>query len=248
MKHTIAIALALSLLAATAAFTATPPRYCTNKDFTNTGTVPAFDIAILITGHQVVTDLYNGFPPGRIGGMTSAGSFSNFSALFQGANELLHWQNLNGTNAPINPGTFVHVGWCTPSPNQMVNIFWTDINGNQLPGSIIQETGSEPNGLGVQWNNAFAAGTNPAVVSNIRFALPASPFPLDQLNAANTQLAGELQALPGPPSFQIPPGGSVTEPVPGATAGAWVVMVYDVNGSGSGAATTDYIQFQFPSQ
>jgi len=36
--------------------------------------------------------------------------------------------------------------------------------------------------------------------------------------------------------------------VPGAAAGRWIVVVYNVNGSGSGAATTDYVQFQFGTQ
>lgn len=240
MKRHIALAIALLCLTSTAAFSS----YCMNKDFTNTGTVPAFDIAILITGNQDITSIFYGFAPGKIGGMTSAGRFSNFSSLFQGGNTLMHWQNLNGTNAPINPNTFVHVGWCTANPNQMVNIFWTDQNGNQLPGSVIQETGAEPNGLQAQWINAFATGTNPAIVSNVRYALPATPFPLAQLNAANTQLAGELQTL-GIPTFELAPGASFSAPVPGAAPGQWVVLVYDVNGNGSGAATTDYVQFQF---
>jgi hypothetical protein len=249
MKRSIVIA--LILLCLTTCSTAAFADYCINKDFTNTGKVNAFDIAILITGQQVINSTFNGFAPGPIKGtnLVSAGIFSNFSAIFQGANELLHWQNLNQANQPIVPGAFVHVGWCTSSPNNMVNVFWTDVNGNQLPGSVIQETGTEPTGGNVlQWQNLFATGTNPAIVGNVQFALVGSPFTLDQLNAGNTQLAAELQPLPGPATFQIPPGGTVTEPVPGAGPGQWIVVVYNVNGNGSGAATTDYVQFQFPTQ
>jgi|HubBroStandDraft_3_1064219.scaffolds.fasta_scaffold07537_3 hypothetical protein len=245
MKHRIALALiSLCLAGSTAAFA----NYCINKDFANTGNVPANDIAILITGNQPATDLFNGFAPGPIGTSISAGIFSNFSSIFQGPNELLHWQNLNAGNQTINNGTFVHVGWCTPNPSNLVNVYWTDPNGNQLPGSVIQETGCEPNGLNLQWNNLFAANTNPAIVSNVRYALATTALPLDQLNAANTNLASQLQPLPGPASFEVAPGAKVTAPVPGAAAGRWIVVVYNVNGSGSGAATTDYVQFQFGTQ
>ncbi len=232
-----------SLTTSTAAFA----DYCINKDFTNTGSVPAYDIIILITGNQPINTIFYGFAAGPIPGtsLVSAGIFKNFSALLQGGNELLHWQNLNGANDVINPGAFVHVGWCTSSANNMVNVQWSDINGAPLPGSVIQETGVEPwPNHGLQWQNIFATDTAPAVIGNIRYALLAAPFTLDQLNPANDQLVGELKPLPGPATVTLAPGASFTAPVPGGTTGQWVAVVYDVNGKGSGAATTDWVQFQ----
>ncbi len=246
MKRSIVVA--LTLLCLTTGSTAAFADYCINKDFTNVGTVPAFDIAFVITGNQFLTHLFNGFAPGPIGTATSAGIFSDFSAVFQGANTLLHWQNLNQANSPINPGVLVHVGWCTANPTGIVNLYWTDAAGNQLPGSIIQETGTEPNGLGLEFANDFAIGTNALVVSNVRYALVGSPFPLDQLNRSNAKLIDALQPLPGPATYTISPGGNVVVPVPGAAPGQWIVAVYDANGSGSGATTVDYVQFQFANQ
>jgi hypothetical protein len=244
MKGSIALAMVLLCLAGS---TAAMADYCINKDFTNTGSTPAYDIAVVITGNSPPTWLYSGYvaygthPPTSI----SAGVFSSFTSFFQGANEVLHWQNLNGLNQPINAGKLVHVGWCTVAAYTIASVYWTDASGNPLASGGISETASHwANSAtpGVQWDNPLLTSIS---VANASFAVLSAPLALADLNGGNTQLISELQPLPGG-TFQIAPGGSVTLPVSGTVPGQWLVLVYGVNGPSSAATTTDYVQFQIP--
>ena len=215
--------------------------YCINKDLINLGP-PAYDIAVLISPIQAVSFHYDG----------SAGAvFSSFTVGTSGADDLLHWQNLNGTNAPIPTGsgtgpTQVHIGWCTVNPNTLDNMYWTDLAGNQIPGSMVYQVSghaSSSSTPGVQWDNA----TNHSfTVNKVFYGLSTSRWDLSALNKNNTVLARSLVTLPGGTSLTINPGNSVQLSVPGAQPGNWVVLVYNVTGSGTKAVVTDYVQFQFP--
>jgi hypothetical protein len=215
--------------------------YCINKDLVNLGP-PAYDIAVLISPIQAVTFHYDGW---------TGAVFTSFSVGTSGPDDVLHWQNLNGTNSPIPTGSGtgpaqIHIGWCTVTPNVLDNMYWTDLAGNQIPGSIVFQVGGHASANatpGVQWDNA----TNHSfIVNKVFVALSPTPWKLGDLNRGNTVLARQLQPLPGGASLTIPPGKSVQLPVPNAKAGDWVVLVYGVSGTGSMAAVTDFVQFQLP--
>ena len=216
--------------------------YCINKDLVNLGP-PAYDVAVLITGNQPVTFLYNGWPGGQ---------FFTFSTTLAGTNELLHWQNLNGTNDPIPTGNpngpaQLHVGWCTLNPNNVLNMYWTDLLGAQIPGSIIYQVGGHASASstpGVQWDNA---SNHPITVTNVYYTLNTKRLDLQDLTRNNRTLASQLRPVPGGTSLVIPAGASAKLSLPGAQVGLWAVIVHDVTGSGSKGSATDFVQFQVPS-
>jgi hypothetical protein len=148
-------------------------------------------------------------------------------------------------NQPLT-GSLVHIGWCTVQPNDIVDMWWTDRSGGRVTGSVVYESWmhqSKDPRPGVQWPNRFNTGT--LVISNVSVALSASAWPLEALNRDNTVLAGQLTPLPGGTSFDVPAGGtSASIPVPNASKGQWLVVKYNVSGSGSMAQTTDYAQIQ----
>jgi hypothetical protein len=229
LKHVIAASL-LTLSVTTYA----SADYCINKDLINLGPT-AYDIGVLITPNQPLTWRYDGHP-GAI--------FSSFTNVPAGANAFLHWRNLNGTNAPILTGALVHVGWCTLRANNIVDMWWTDLSGGRVPGSVVYEIGAHSANSpvpGVQWDNLF---TGPVVISDVAVAISRSRWDLAALNRNNRELALQLQPLEGGTSFQVPPGGTVILSLPNASQGDWVVVRYSASGNCSGSQTTDFVQFQ----
>jgi hypothetical protein len=231
------------VLAAVALFAARSASadYCINKDLVNLGP-PAYDIAVLITGSQPVSFHYDGW---------TGGLFANFSVTPSGTDELLHWQNLNGVNDPIPTGSGsgpaqVHVGWCTVNPNNILNMYWTDLSGTQIPGSIVDQVGGHSSGSatqGVQWDNA---SNHPITVSHVYYASFTTRWDLGQLNRSNRTLSAALQPVPGGATLSIAAGKSAQLALPGVKSGAWVVIVHDVTGARSQAAVTDFVQWQAP--
>ncbi len=218
--------------------------YCINKDLMNLGP-PAYDIAVLISGNQPVTFHYDGW---------AGATFSSFTVTPSGGDELLHWQNLNGSNDPIPTGVIpplpalpvaqIHIGWCTVNPNDLVNMYWTDLSGNEISGGIVYQISGHQSGspiAGVQWDNAT---NHPITVTNTFYSLSRTPWKLGALNRDNKVLAQGLRALPGGKSLTIAPKASAELPLPGARSGDWVVLVHNVTGSGARAVVTDFVQFQ----
>lgn len=230
----------LSLFALLAARSASAD-YCINKDLVNLGP-PAYDIAVLITGNQPISLHYDGW---------TGAVFSSFTTTLSGANELLHWQNLNGTNAPIPTGSGsgpaqVHVGWCTVSPNNILNMYWTDLSGAQIPTGIVDQVGghaSTNSTPGVLWDNTT---NHPITVGHVYYAHFPTRWPLAQLNRNNRTLAAALQPVPGGTSVTIDAGKSAGLTLPNVKSGDWVVIVHDVTGAKSQAAVTDFVQYQQP--
>lgn len=215
--------------------------YCTNKDLINLGPT-AYDIAVLISPVQSVTFHYDGW---------AGAVFTSFTVGTSGTDDVLHWQNLNGTNAPIPTGNpagpiQVHIGWCTPGPHTLDQMYWTDLSGNQIPGSIVDQVSGHASGSstpGVQWDNA----TNHSfTVNKVYYATSQSRWDLSALNRNNTVLARQFIPLPGGTSLPIGSKQSVQLSVPGAKAGDWIVLMYNVTSSGTKAVVTDFVQFQFP--
>jgi hypothetical protein len=238
MKLSLALVLSsVSLLAASSA----SADYCINKDLINLGP-PAYDIAVVITGNQPLTLHYDG---------ETGEQFAPPTVTLSGANEVIHWQNLNMTHAVIPTGTpggaiQIHIGWCTLMPNNIVNMNWTDLSGAPISTGWVDQVGGHSSASstnGVQWDNASA---HSFVINRIYYALFPTPWTLSQLNRHNTVLAGQLVPLPGGSSVPLSPGGSVTLTVPSARSGQWIVLRYGVSGPGSQAQVNDYVQFQLP--
>jgi hypothetical protein len=211
--------------------------YCINKDLVNLGP-PAYDIAVLISGNQPVTFHFDG-------------GFANITVTPSGTDELIHWQNLNGVNAVIptgsgnNPGQ-IHVGWCTVNPNNILNMYWTDLSGAPMPTGSVDQVGGHSSGSstqGVQWDNA---SNHPITVKHVYYASFPTRWDLGQLNRSNRALAAALRAVPEGTSLTIAAGRSAMIPLPGVKSGDWVVVVHDVTGERSQAAVTDFVQFQAP--
>lgn len=236
-------ALALSFVSFLVASSASAD-YCINKDLMNLEP-PAYDIAVLISGNQPVTFHYDGW---------AGGTFSSFTVTPSGGDELLHWQNLNGSNDPIPTGVIppppaepvaqIHVGWCTVNPNDTLNMFWTDLSGVEIPGGIVFQVSGHQSGspiAGVQWDNAT---NHPITVTNTYYSLSRTPWKLAALNRDNKVFAQGLRALPGGKSLTIAAKGRAELALPGARPGDWVVLVHNVTGSGTRAVVKDYVQFQ----
>jgi len=212
--------------------------YCINKDIIKLGTTPAYDLAIRITGNQPVTWRYDGVASNNT-------LFSTFTNTPSGTSEILHWSNLMGTDQPISNSVKYHVGWCTKTPNNIIEMYWTDENGNRVPKSVVCQTGAHSSNNstpGVQWNNVSAAWLN---VNNATFAVSKTAWNLAELNRENRVLASQLAPLPGGESLPLEPGATVELAVPGAVRGDWVVIVHDVSCPGSQAVVRDFVQFQF---
>jgi len=215
--------------------------YCINKDLINLGPT-AYDIAALISGNQPISFHYDGW---------AGGTFSSFTVTPAGTDELLHWQNLNGTNDPIPTGDpfgapQIHIGWCTVNPNDLLNMYWTDAAGIEIPGSTVYQVSGHASGSptpGVQWDNAT---NHPITVTHTFYSLSRTPWKLGALNRANKVLVQNLRQLPNGENRVIAAKGSLELPLPGARPGDWVVLVHNVTGSGTRAVVTDFVQFQVP--
>jgi hypothetical protein len=115
------------------------------------------------------------------------GTFSSFTVTPAGTDELLHWQNLNGTNDPIPTGDpfgapQIHIGWCTVNPNDLLNMYWTDAAGLEIPGSTVYQVSGHASGSpipGVQWDNAT---NHPITVTHTFYSLSRTPWKLGALN------------------------------------------------------------------
>ena len=167
MKLSLALALSsVSLLAASSA----SADYCINKDLINLGP-PAYDIAVVITGNQPLTFHYDG---------DTGEQFAAPTVTLAGANEVIHWQNLNMTHAVVPTGTpggaiQIHIGWCTLMPNDLVNMYWTDLSGAPLTTGWVDQVGGHSSASsmnGVQWDNA---SNHSFVINHIYYSLSPTP-------------------------------------------------------------------------
>jgi hypothetical protein len=214
--------------------------YCINKDLINLGPT-AYDLAVQITPAQPISLHYDGW---------TGGLFTSFTTSTVGSDSLLHWQNLNGANDPIPTGdplgaAQIHIGWCTVNPNNVTNMYWTDLAGNQIPGSIVYQVGGHASANstpGVQWDNA---SNHPITVTNVYYSIVSTPWRLADLNSNNRVLSRGLLPLPGGAAITIAAGKSAALPVPNAKPGDWLVLVYGVGGSGTQGRVKDFVQFRF---
>jgi hypothetical protein len=225
--------MAATLLVAQGAFA-----YCANKDLKNLGPT-AHDLAVILSGTQNVTSTFNGYSAG-----SKAGRFGSVAVGPSGGNTQIHWQNFNdGTDKAINTGQVIHVGWCTSAQSNVVNMYWTDKQGNPISGSVVYNITSgwryTTNFLVAVFQNHFPV---PVRISDVRWAAFPTPFGLDQINTENQELNDALQPAPGGESFMVAPGEVVELRLPDIPPGWALNLRYQVSGSGSDAEALDFIE------
>lgn len=211
---------------------------CANKDLINLGPATAYDIAVVLRGIHNLTWRYDGYSDLR---------FHNFNrSVNTFGNTILHWQNGNGVDAPIPPGKLIHVGWCTAREHNVANMYWTDRNGNRIPGSVVYNMINGRiylNGrLVLRFTNEFENRAT-LTISDLAIARISAELPLEQLNRQNQALASLFEPVPGGTSFAVAPGQTIELPVDGVAPNQTVVLRYAVSGPGSNAQALDFVQF-----
>ncbi|GBC94757.1 hypothetical protein HRbin16_00542 [bacterium HR16] len=232
-------------------FTVPPPTYDVNKDIRNLGP-PAHDLTVILSGSEMVTNHYDGYPDGR---------FGSFATGPVGPNTGMRWDNFrDNDNNIIDPGQTIHIGWSTADHSSHVkDMYWTDATGKRIPGSVVYnittgwryETAREA--LRLSWRNTIAPGEGrprPVQISNVQVGIFPGPWPLEELNRENRWLEQFLQPLPGGEMFVVEPEQQVDLLMPLPPPGAAVVLRYVVEEAPSGlapqqgsAVSVDYVQF-----
>jgi len=213
-----------------------------NKDLVNKGPA-AYDLAIVLEGTQGILDTFDGYDSGPI-----LGYFDPPTVTPAGSNIVVHWQNFfDKTDNKIDTNQKIHVGVEVPttsdSNRKILDMYWTDGNGNRIPGSIVHNVSDgvtySSNGH-LSWTLANAHDIAVSV-KNIRYAVLPAPLSLDQLSQQNTELATALRPLSD--GVVVDAGGSVALDLPVSVApGSAVVLVYDETAEGSMALVTNYAQ------
>jgi hypothetical protein len=231
----ILITLVLTTFSTSASWATGPIDF--NADFTNTGTVPVYDIAVVLAGNETIDGTYNGegkYP-----------HFRNFCQTSDGSTTTLHWQSpwneATGNPVPITPGTVVHVGYSTPdNTSEVIDAYWTDLDGGRIPGNGIAITWGHIDQAGVTISNSLSHRIS---ISNLEYHFSSTSWPLAGLVGANDELRATLQPLPGPGAVTLEPGQSVRfnfpSPVP---AGYSAVVVFNEGGPESAAQALVFSQ------
>jgi hypothetical protein len=213
-RFVILLALAVLSLGGAKAASAT---MC-NIDFTAQISQKAYDFGIILPNTAVINQTYNGTP-----GADDVFSGFNYTYTTTGGT-YLHWTS---PQTSIVSGTRIHVGWTTTTNEcpKCVTGFFTDINGNKIPGTDVALLAINHAGVA---NNACGL---PITIRNIYGACLPAPISLAGLNRTNTELASQLQFLAD--GATLDPGASLSFPLPVPPSGgscASYVFTYDIPG------------------
>jgi hypothetical protein len=211
MKTRITFGFALATAATLAAGGHLASATLCNVNLTNTGTVTAYDVAVVLPGIQTINPLtglyYGDSAPGH------DDVFSNAVISTVSGNTVIDFTN---PTTPYASGASViqgHVGW-TPSSGGcgLADFYWTDVNGNRIPGShlpIVETHWGTAGNVTFVNTSAFAvtlASVTGGVVTSV---------PLPDLSRFNTELTRSLKPLGD--DVTVPAGGFVTFPFPTTT-------------------------------
>jgi hypothetical protein len=201
-----------------------------NADFLNTGTVTAYDIALVLAGNETIDGTYNG--------EGSYPHFRNFCQTSDGSTTTMHWQSpwneSTGNPVPITPGTTVHVGYSTPdNTSEILDAYWTDQGGGRIPGGGIAITWGHIDQAGVTISNSLKSRIS---IRNLRYNLFPQRWPLADLVGTNQALSDSLLPLPGPAALTLDPGQSARFEFPSAIPPGYAAVVVFNEGGSEGAA------------
>lgn len=195
---------------------ASAQRWDWNKDLYNWGTETAYDLAVILDGKSPVDWTYDGY---------ASHHFDGFSSYPIAGYTCLHWTNPNN---PVEVGQMAHVGAGGPDGNlNIIDMYWTDAFGNRLPKSVVWNATSHmrfENGeatlcltnlieIAAVPDDEAWANPRPINVVDLRFVVLPSPVPLENLNAANTELEDMLVPLVEE-ALVLAPGEELQIPVP----------------------------------
>lgn len=212
-----------------------------NKDLKNLGP-DAYDIAVILSGHQTITWHFDGY---------SNGHFSSFSSLLVGPDTELHWQNFwDGTDNIIQTGQIIHIGWGTLNPHYIKDMYWTDKAGKRIEKSkvcnVIPRIRPHPTGglIDVAFDNNFLLEMQqrPAVaISDVRYVIRNTLTPLEDLNAQNPDLDAKNLSLVGD-SIEIAPGDSARFSIQVPEVRGYMILRYNVFCLDSAAEAIDFVE------
>jgi hypothetical protein len=218
--------------------------YDVNKDLKNLGPI-AFDVAVVLNGHEDVIAHYDGYQSG-----SKHGHFSIYNpGKDADGNTILHWQGFtDGDNNAIDNGQVIHVGWSTKDKSsKVIDMYWTNYQGRRIMGNVIINITpgwvTTDGMVDVTWRNDFV---QPSIINirNLHFTTTDMEIPLAELNAENNFLQNNLIAFPTGGDFDIAPGEEVTLRIPTVVLnGTALVLRYEVMGTGSDAEALDFVQF-----
>lgn len=227
--------LRIVLLAGMGLLVVTALGYEVNKDLINLGAT-AKGIVVVFDGQEQVDETYDDeFPAPGQGGE---------------ADTSLHWQFPSG-GSQIPTNDIVHVGWSTTDGSSNVkDMYWTDEDGNRLPDNAIHNVTPEfilehPE-LFLEFLNLWPTILAPEGIDieDVRCIVTPEPWPLAELNWANTVLNSMLDAspLPGGELIHLDPLEAVQLSIPAtAEPGSAVILRYTV--AGPSALATDWVQW-----
>jgi hypothetical protein len=232
MQRSVSIAVvALTVIGASAALASTnvtgpPPVEC-NYDLTNTGSNTAWDVAVVLSGNVTFSDYYDG-PFGGHPAITIAGG-----------NTTLHWTS---PSYAIDNGIKVHVGF-TPTTGDcpVIDIYWTDENGNRIPTSFVGTAQNHYTDSNVTITNRSFGNIR---VNDVRWACQAAALPLAALNAQNDYLSRSMVQIGD--ASTLAPGQSWTIPVHPSCSQCYCVTNFQTTADQPGAIFSPWVQEYVP--
>jgi len=238
--------LAVVLVSLAALSVGTALAYDVNKDLVNLGSISVYDVTVVLTDVENVTGTYTG----------DFHTATPSTQVVGGASRtVISFSNYQGTNAAVPPGQKVHIGWSTSDHSSNIrDMYWTLLDGSRAGLSVVYNITNGYSYPGthqivLQWVHemvpAIAAPVR-ARISNVRYRFFGTAVPLDNLNAANPNLAdGNMNLLDAGP-IDINAGVLAERSIGVAPSGPFVVVKYDVTQPDglSDGSSTDYVQFQ----
>jgi len=214
----------------------------TNKHLTNLGPA-AYDLAIVLEGTYGVYQTCPGYKTSDLG---PVGWFSGFNPTFKNGNTVLHWQSFDDgpgiDNSQIDTNQTIHVGYSAPEDRKVVDMYWTDLEGKRIGGSIVYDVHAGKTYKGSRFS-VILENVQQATASlkNIRYAVLSEPLPLDQLSDQNAELESALSSLSS--DLGLAPGEAISLEIPvSVPESSAVVVIYEVNAEGSGASVVNHVQ------
>lgn len=234
------VVLMMSLLAGVLTASMASATVC-NIDLTNTGAQTAYDVEIVLSGVQGITDHYNGTPgPDDV--------FNNFGVLYSSdGNTHLHWTAPQSPIPPVPKGSPVqsHVGFTTNNNNcPIIDFFWTGIDGKRIPGSVIGILQNHLNGTSMSITNTY---DHDVTVGPVRFGCTDQQVGLADLNRNNEFVQSILNPISQ--GATLAAGQTLQIPLPPPTCTQCsCVSTYHISGQGFDGESTPWYLDSSPQQ
>lgn len=200
-----------------------------NKDLRNATGKAADCLEVVISGTQLITWHYDDSP-----------AWPSFTTTYASGNTILRWCGKVVTNNAIS-----HIGFMMPGTSvKIISMSW--LLNNTVTGVPIQVNhhmlgNSAAGGAVLMLANDFVP--SPVFVMGGVAEFFADPAPLDQMNPGGIRNPLAVMPLPLTGAMEIPPGGTITLPVPaGPPEAEYVLFVLQLADSTGLLATQDFVE------